>query len=191
MTEVYAIDLTSGAPDWPEGKPWRWHEQVCYLFPQGLALLGRLPLTQMQWRLLMALMGHCDWGNKCQVSCAVLGTAIGFSRSWVSRMLQVLAAHQLLLLDRTPGQQHPTIVLSPLLCWKGRPWHLAYARRQFLAAWQLRYADGLCAGGAGAHRVPSPPTHALGRGEPPGGGSVDPGAHPFPHYPPRRPVGSV
>lgn len=173
MTEVYTIDLTAGAPDWPEGKPWRWHEQVCYLFPQGLALLGRLPLTKTEWRLLMTLMGHCEWGNHCPTSCAVLGREVGLSRSWVSRLLRSLALRQLLVLKSTPGQQQPTIVLSPLLCWKGRPWHLSYARRQFLAAWQLHHGDGPGSGHDHTGSVPGPRVRATASPEPPPTGSAN------------------
>jgi hypothetical protein len=196
MTKVYdgvtgSTDLTEGAPAWPAGKRWEWHEQVLYGFPQGWSALVRLPLSTTQLRVLLALVPHCQWGNRCQVSCAQLGRELGLSGSWVSRVLHTLVPHQLLLLDRTPGQQQPTIVLSPLLCWKGRPWHLAYARRQFLAAWALRYADGLPRACAAGHSVPSPGMRVTGMGEPPGGGSADPGAHPFTHYPPRYPVGSV
>ena len=37
MTEVYTLDLTAAAPDWPEGKRWQWREQMMYQFPQGWA----------------------------------------------------------------------------------------------------------------------------------------------------------
>jgi hypothetical protein len=140
MTEVYTLDLTDDAPDWPDGKRWVWREQVMYHFPQGWAPVVRLPLTTMQWRVLIALVHHCEWGNKCRVTSAQLGRDLGVSGSWVSRVLRTLVPYQLLILETTHGQRDQTIVLSPLLCWKGRPWHLSYARAQFLAAWRLRYA---------------------------------------------------
>lgn len=184
MTEVYASDQPEDAPGWPDGKTWRWHEPVCYLFPQGWAEVMRLPLSATQLRVLLALMGHCDWNNHCQVSCAVLGSEVGLSRSWVSRVLRTLVPHQLLILDRVEGQQQPTIVLSPLLCWKGRPWHLSYARRQFLAAWQLHHGDGPGSGHDHTGSVPGPRVRATAAPEPPPTGSAMRG---LPHRSPTPP----
>lgn len=140
MTEVYAVDLTAAAPEWQEGKKWHWKEQVMYTFPQNWGPLLRQPLSAMQWRVLMALVHYCEWGNKCRVSGAQLGRDLGVHRSTVFRTLRSLVPYQLLILETSPRQSEQTIVLSPLLCWKGRPWHLSYARSQFLAAWRLRYA---------------------------------------------------
>jgi len=189
MTEVYAIDLTDGAPEWPEEKKWHWREQVCYFFPRQMRELQRLPVSATQWRLLLALMGHCDWGNICRVSSAQLGRDIGRSGTWVARVLRSLPPTQLLILETAHGRKDQTIVLSPLLCWKGRPWHLSYARRQFLAAWALRYGHG--PGMAHDHdgSLPGPRVRATASLEPPPPGSADPGAAPFLPHPPQAPVG--
>ena len=95
----------------------------------------------MQRRVLHALVSHCDWGNRCRVTSAQLGREAGIHRTTVARAIRGLESHQLLIATSTPRQSDQTIVLSPALCWKGRPWHLSYARQQFLAAWRLRYAS--------------------------------------------------
>jgi len=191
MGEVYQLDLTVGAPDWPEGKPWQWREPVGYIFPRGWGMLKDLPLTAGQWRVLMALLEHCDWGNICRVSSAQLGRELRLSGSWVARVLRSLLPYQLLILETGRGDRAQTIVLSPLLCWKGRPWHLAYARRQFLAAWDLRYSSAMDAASAHGRLGPGPDGRAAREDEHPPGGRKDWGAGPFTHYPPRPQVGSL
>jgi hypothetical protein len=177
MTEVYQVDLAAGAPDWPEGKKWHWHEQVLYGFPQGWKVVLQLPLTAMQWRVLLGLVCYCDWGNRCRVTAAQLGRDLRVHRSTVLRALRALQALRLLILETTHGQPFPVVTLSPALLWKGRPWHLAYARYQFDAAWRLhalpaagtttvRTADAAPARVVPHRHAEPPPPHSGMRGLP-------------------------
>lgn len=186
MARVHLFDLTEGAPEWPSGKKWRWHERVAYIFPEGWEQVRqRVVLTPGECTLLHALLGHCDWGNRCLVTCAHLGRQLGRHRSTVLRTLRRLETAQLVCVDVAPGHRDQVIVLSPHLVWKGRPWHVARARENFDATIRLRQLPT-----AGTDTCASLP-HAPARpAEPPPGSHTRNGASPFSHYPPRNGVGS-
>lgn len=138
-------DLDGGPPKW------RWHEPTGYIFFKAWGKVGKNEtLTGTDFRVLFGLLSCCDWGNICPCSYGELGQAIGLARQNVSTSVQHLVRARLVLCERQGQGKKSTITLSPYLCWKGRPWHLARARQDFLARWRLQH------GGQGQAGVPSP-----------------------------------
>ena len=191
MTDIYQTDLTAGAPDWPVGKKWHWHEQVLYTFPAQWWELAQLGLSSTQYRVLLALLACCDWGNRCRATCAYLWRRIGLHRSTVSRILRTLVARQLCYIESAPGQRDHVVVLSPALAWKGRPWHLSYARDAFLAAWRLRaLASASATSSQATDALASHPRVRVGSEPPPTRSRIG-GAAPFLPHPPFEEVGPL
>lgn len=137
---------------------WHWHEPTGYVFFERWAKVGQLNLRGEEYRLLCALVASCDWSNECHATLAHLGRLVGLARSRVSRAMERLVSKRLVVREQHPTVPGYRLVLSPELCWKGRPWHLARAREQFAAQWRLRHGTPHGAwAGPGAQRDGSSP----------------------------------
>lgn len=162
-------DLEGGPPRW------RWHEPTGYFFPRAWATVARLEtLTGTDYRVLAGLLSFCDWDNRCACSYGELGQAIGLARQNVSTSMQRLVAARLVYCEREGRGKKYAVTLSPELCWKGRPWHLARARESFRAQWRLHHSSRLAQpagdeepsprgdGTSAAGKAPSFPHHTNG-----------------------------
>lgn len=190
MGQVYKV----GELSWDDGdipRRWHWREPVAYFFPRYWEKVAlRHHLKGQEFRLLLALVSACNWGNKCTTTLAGLGRTVGLSKSTMTRCLRQLVDARLVVVERPHGERAALITLSPALVWKGRPWHLAHARDQFAALWRLHHGGAQAATGAAATRVHLPTSAIPERSSTPRP-LRQRRAGPYSAYPPRVGVGSV
>lgn len=130
----------AGDPYDLEGGPkkWQWREPTGYVFFEAWdRVASNHALTGTHLRVLLGLVARCDWSNRCRCTYASLGRSLGLARQNVTLAMKGLVAARLVVCERQSGDKSYAVTLSPHLCWKGRPWHLAKAREQFQAQWRL------------------------------------------------------
>lgn len=152
MREVHLLEPGERGETYMGGRrPWQWREAVGYVFLATWVRVARMrQLKGQELRVLSGLVGHCDWNNRCLLSYAALGRAIGLTRAQVSRAIPHLIAAHLVYVETPDGHRGPVVTLSPYLVWRGRPWRVGVAREQFDAQWRLCHLPD------GAEEDPSP-----------------------------------
>lgn len=183
MSDVYQASRPTIEPY----RKYRWKEDVAYVFPQGMAMaLAQSQLSGEDIRFLCGLMSVVGWGNVCTATMSAIARSIGMHPSNTTRSMRRLVAARLAISERVAHEGKYRITLSPELLWKGRPWHISFARMAFSTEWRLQYGDMVA--DTDATRVPG--TRAAATGRAPGGGEARAGPHPFIPYGPRPRVSS-
>lgn len=148
-------------------RTWRWHEPVGYVFPEQWQRVARdHQLKGQEFRLLLGLLAHVQWGNTCACTLAQVSKEVGLALSTVSRVARVLVAARWLCIEPTghAGQRY-VLHLSPLLVWRGRPWLRSTAYAQYRARW--RFCHGALHGPDASEEASTPPEGTSEEGTPP------------------------
>lgn len=157
----------TGVREWEPYEKWYWHEPVGYCFAHGWAELGRCrQLRATDFRVWCGLLACCDWQNRVLVSFAHVARVLGYARQTVMRSLARLVACRLVTVQKAPGARQWCVTLTPEVLWRGRPRHLAAARAQFEAEWQLLHGPAAADDPPRPSRRASPPRGVTARRRP-------------------------